>query len=461
MATATTHPVRLPPGPRLPSVVQAVAFLAARQAVVGALGRRYGGAFTVGLPVFGQTVVVGDPALVKDLFSTGIDLLGRPRHTFGEIIGPGSTWGLDGDEFLQRRRLLTPPLHGKRIRTYEHIIEEEVLREIATWPEGREFETLTPMRRMTLRSILRAVFGAKGSALGELCELIPSAVKIGSRICLLPKMVRRDVGPLSPGGRFLRYRRGIDAVIDSLIADTRADPAFEERSDVLALLLRARDENGDAMPDRHVREELLTLLMAGHESTSTTLAWAVERLRRYPRLLSRLTAEADAGGSQLRRATIWEVQRTRPVVDATLRRTKKRIRLGDWVIPDDTTLLINMRPANVENFPCPASFDPDRFLSTNAQRVTWFPFGGGVNRCLGAAFAHMEIDVTLRTLLCELNLVPTDAPGERGHDRGVTIAPRRGGLAVVYRRTANASLPRIDAASVRFVVPPVTAPVQQ
>ena len=149
--------------------------------------------------------------------------------------------------------------------------------------------------------------------------------------------MRRDLGRWSPWGRFLRYRRRFDAVVDSLIADARADPAFEERSDVLALLLQARYENGEPIPDRHIADELLTLVIAGHETTASTLAWAVERLRRHPRLLSRLTEEVDAGGSELRQATIWEVQRTRPVLDGTTRRTKKRIRLGDWVIPEDTT----------------------------------------------------------------------------------------------------------------------------
>ena len=158
---------------------RAVTFLTARQRVVAALSRRYGGAFTLNFPIFGRTVVVGDPILLKDLFSTGIELLGRPKHTFGDIIGPGSTWGLDGEEFMHRHRLLVPPLHGKRMKNYEHIIEEEVMREIANRPEGREFETLPPMRRITLRAILRAVFGAEGPALDKLCELIPSAVSHG------------------------------------------------------------------------------------------------------------------------------------------------------------------------------------------------------------------------------------------------------------------------------------------
>ena len=436
MATPTTQPVRLPPGPRVPKIVQGIAFSAAREEVVAALARRYGGAFTVNLPVFGRTVVIGDPILVKDLFSTGMDLLGRATHTFGAILGPGSTWGLDGDELLERRRLLAPPFHGKRMRRYEHIIEEEVMREVANWPEGREFDTLPSMLRITLNAILRAVFGAEGPALDELRELIPPAVKIASRIALLPPIVWRDLGPCSPGGRFLRYRRRVDLIIDSLIAEARADPAFEERSDVLTLLLRARYEDGEPIPDRHIVNELLTLLAAGHETTSASLAWAVERLRRHPSLLSRLTDEVDAGGSELRQATIWEVHRSRPVLEATLRRTQKQIRLGDWVIPRDTTVLISMQVANEQSFTDATSFDPNRF-GAHSTPVTWFPFGGGVNRCIGAAFANMEMDVTLRTLLREFRFAPTDAPGERRHNRGVMIAPRRGGRAAVYRRQSR------------------------
>ena len=167
----------------------------------------------------------------------------------------------------------------------------------------------------------------------------------------------------------------------------------------------------------------------------------MERLRRHPRLLSRLTEEVDAGGSELRQATIWEVQRTRPVLDGTTRRTKKRIRLGDWVIPQDTAMVISIRVAHAseESFPDAASFNPDRFVGAVPKPFAWIPFGGGVNRCIGAAFANMEMDVALRTLLRELRFAPTDARGERRHWRGMATAPGRGGRAVVYRRTAEAS----------------------
>jgi cytochrome P450 len=452
MAAATTEPVRLPPGPRLPKTVQGIAFLAATHGLFGALGRRYGSAFTVNLPVAGQAVVISDPILIKDVFSASSDLIERPTGSghLGEAFGPGSTFSLAGDELLARRKLVLPPFHGKRMRSYEHIIEEEVMREIANWPEGREFKTLQPMMHITLNAILRAVFGAEGPALDELRGLLPPMVALVGPFVLLPPILRSDLGPWSLGGRFLRYRRRFDAVIDSLIADARADPALEERSDVLALLLQARYDNGEPIPDRHIADELLTLVVSGHETTSSALAWTVERLRRHPSLLSRLTEEVDAGGSELRQTTIWEVLRIRSVLDGTTRRTKKRIRLGDWVLPENTQVILSIRVAHAseESFPDAASFNPDRFVGASAPKpIVWIPFGGGVNRCIGAAFANMEMDVTLRTLLRELRFAPTDAPGERRHWRGVATAPGRGGRAVVYRRTAEASSDA-DAASV-------------
>jgi cytochrome P450 len=442
MATATTEPVRLPPGPRGPKAVQGIALVLTQHAAMAALARRYGSAFTINLPVFGQTVVISDPVLLKDMFSTSRDLCGRPKNNLGEIMGPGSLFHLEGDELIARRKLLLPPFHGNRMRRYEHLIEKEVMRETANWPENREFATLVPMMRITLNAILRVVFGAEGSALEELRRLMMSGTKLGSRIALLPPVARRDFGRWSPGGRYLsQYRRPADAILDSLIADVRADPAIEERSDVLALLLQARDENGEPLPDRHLANELLTLLAAGYETTSTQLSWAVERLRRHPRLLPRLTDEVDAGGSELRQATIWEVQRTRPVLPAALRRTRTRFRLGDWVIPEDTTVWasIQLVHESEEHFRDAASFNPDRFAGAAPNPFTWVPWGGGIHRCVGAAFAHMEMDVVLRTLLREFRFAPTDAPDERRHNRGVAIAPGRGGRAVVYRRTANAS----------------------
>lgn len=375
---ATTDPVRLPPGPRLPKLVVGVGFLAARHQALAAIGRRYGSAFTVELPIFGNALVISDRALIKDLFTTNSDLVARASN-LGQVLGPGSTFSLDGTEHRERRKLLVPPFHGKRMAGYESIVEEEVLRECATWPEGEEFETLAPMMRITLNAILRTVFGARGETLDELRELLPPMVPLASRMAVLPKALRRDLGPWSPWGRVQRARRRYDAIIATLIAEARADPAFEDRTDILALLLQARYEDGSPISDGHVADELLTLLAAGHETTATTLAWAMERLRRHPRLLARLTAEIDAGGTELTQATVWEVQRTRPVIEATIRVTRERLRLGEWVVPAGHTVIasIGMSHESGQNFTDPETFNPDRFRGPTPTPTPGFRTAAG------------------------------------------------------------------------------------
>jgi cytochrome P450 len=417
--------------------------------VTRALNRHYGGPFTINLPVFGKIVVVSDHVLVKDVFSSSFDLIERPTKILGQAFGPGSTFSLVGKEHFERRKLVLPNFHGKRVKNYERIVEEEVMREIANWPEGREFETLEPMLRATLGAILRVVFGAEGAALDELRTVIPPLITLGSLMEWMPPIVRREYGRWSPASRLSGYRGRFNAVVDLLIASARADPALTRRSDVLALLLQARYEDGEPISDGHIADELLSLVAAGHETTASQLAWAVERLRRHPQLLSRLADEVDAGGSELRQATIYEVQRTRSVIAISLRTAKCQIRLGEWVLPAGTNVMVDFPLAHEseDNYVDPNTFNPDRFVGTTPPAFRWIPYGGGVNRCVGAAFAHMEMDITLRTLLREFRFAPTNAADERRNFRGVTIAPARGGRAVVYRRKTTRSGDR-DAVSV-------------
>lgn len=449
MAEKTTEPVLLPPVAPIPKPLAALLFLTARKATIGALGRRYGGAFSVRLPIVGHAVVLSDPALVKNLFTTNSDLVGRPNN-LGSVLGPGSTFSLQGAEHLRRRKLLVPPFHGRRMAGYESVVEEEVLREIATWPQGREFATQPSMMRITLNVVLRTVFGAQGAQFDELREVLPPLVAMGSRLAVLPLRARRDFGRLSPGGRYAAYRRRYDALIAQLIATARQAPDFAERSDVLSLLLAARYDDGQPISDAHIADELLTLLAAGHETTATTLAWAVERLRRHPDVLNRLVDEVDAGGSALTQAVVWEVQRTRSVVEGTGRIARARIKLGPWVIPEKHAVVVSFRLVHFseDNYAHPEVFDPDRFVGNPPDTALWVPYGGGVNRCVGAAFANMEMLVTLRTILREFEFVPTTAKGEPNHSRGVTTAAARGGRAVVYRRhTADsADAPTLAAA---------------
>lgn len=439
MGEATTDPVRLPSGPRIPKLIQGIGFVASRDKSIQAVGRRYGSEFTLNLPILGRTLVISDPALVKELFTTSSDLLVR-AGTLGDVLGPGSTFSLEGAPHRQRRKLLVPAFHGKRMQGYEHIIEEEVRRETAAWPDGEEFATLPSMMRITLNAILRAVFGAAGEAFDELRELLPPMVLQASRLAVLPPVARRDYGALSPWGRVELMRGRYQAIVSRLIAEARSDAGLAERNDVLAVMLQARYEDGSPIADDHVADELLTLLAAGHETTATTLAWAVERLRRHPRLLNRLVAEVDAGDSELLQATIYEVQRTRPVINATARRTTTRIRLGEWVIPEGHAIMVSISLAHAaeRSYPDAATFNPDRFIGNPPDSHAWVPFGGGIRRCIGAAFANMELMVTLRTLLREFEFGTTYAAGESAHSRGVATAPGGGGRVVVHRRGARA-----------------------
>ena len=435
-APATGPAPRIPPGPRYGNRLPGLAFAVNRRRVTQRMRRRYGPSFTLRLPAWGRTVFLSEPALVKQLFTTSPELIGSMEPNLGRVLGPSSFFNLDGEEHKRQRKLLLPPFHGRRVQSYEGIIEEETRRETAGWPEGEPFPTQESMMRITLNAILRAVFGAQGEQFEALRVLLPPMVALGSRLTLMPGS-EIDLGRFSPRGRFRAYRREFDAIIDRLIDAAEADPELDRRNDILALMLQARYDDGAAMDRRAVADQLLTLLAAGHETTATTLAWAVERLRRHPGILARLVAEADEGGSQLRRATVTEVQRTRPVVDLTGRRVQgDSLTLGEWVLPHGYTVMVAIGLIHEDDsvFPNAAAFDPDRFVGVNPDTYSWVPFGGGTRRCIGAAFAMMEMDVVLRTLLRDFEFETTEEPDEGWHSRGVAWAPQHGGLAVVHRR---------------------------
>ncbi|HEV3053084.1 MAG TPA: cytochrome P450, partial [Solirubrobacteraceae bacterium] len=322
----------LPPGPPVPKPVAAAAFLLWPHRVIGVAQRWYGDAFTVTLPIFGRSVIVSSPELVKQVFRAPPDVLafgvGSP---LGEVLGPGSLFSMDGDEHLRERRLILPAFHGERMKSYEGIIEQEARREMATWSEGEEFETLSSFMRITLGAILRAVFGAEGSDIDQLARVLPGLVTLGSKLSLFAPL-RRDLGPLSPGRRFRVLRARYDAIIERMIDARLVAGGLDERDDVMSLLMQANYDDGSSMSRTAIADELLTLLAAGHETTATSLAWAVERLRRHPWIERRLAAEADGGDANaLRVATIYELQRTRPVITATGRHVLQEFHLGEWV----------------------------------------------------------------------------------------------------------------------------------
>ncbi len=431
-----SRPVRLPPAPRIPRFVQGLCFSTSRKWTVAQIVRRYGDIFTMRLPVFGRTVIVADPALAKELFMANTEDVGNIQPNLSRVLGSGSVFALDGADHRSRRRLLTPPFHGKSIRNYEAIFIEETLRETASWPEGRPVETLEPMMRITLNAILRAVFGADGAHLDDLRRIIPPWVTLGSRLAVLPTP-SRIYGRFSPWGRLAAYRRDYDEVIGRLIDAVQADPNLDERDDVLALLLRSTYEDGSSMSRQDIGDELLTLLAAGHETTAATLGWVFERISRHPDVLDRLAAEADTDDNEYRQATILEVQRVRTVIDFAGRHVyAPTFQLGDWVIPRGYSIVvaINQMHQRAQEFPDPQRFDPQRYLGQRPPTFAHIPFGGGTRRCVGAAFANIEMDVVLRTVLRHFVIEPTTAPAEKTHSRGVAYTPADGGRIVVHRR---------------------------
>ncbi|WP_326949340.1 cytochrome P450 [Amycolatopsis sp. NBC_01307] len=432
MTTVTRPgPVTLPPGPAAPRAVQGAYALTSPLRGMRRLREKYGDAFTVNVPIFGHAVVISGAAEIKQLFMSGPDLVDNQEVNLGRVLGPRSLFALSGEEHRRQRKLLVPPFHGRRLAAYEKIVEEETVRELASWPEGRAFATLPSMMRITLNAILRAVFGAEGAEFAELRALLPPFVTLGSRLAVLPISKK---GRLNPWRRFERLRRDYDAIVDRLIAKARADERLDERDDVLALMLQSRYDDGAELSREEIADQLLTLLTAGHETTATTLAWAVERLRRHPGVLREL---AEATDSKLLDATILEVQRTRPVIDLTARQVKQDgFRLGRWTLPKGYVVLVSIALIHDDDtlFPHAATFDPHRFAGARPDLYQWIPFGGGTRRCIGAAFATMEMTVVLRTLLRDFTLEPTTEADERWHSRGVAFAPAKGGRAVVRRR---------------------------
>ena len=426
----------LPAGPRIPKALQGLMFALFRRQFVHQMSQRYGDVFSCHVPIYGPMVVVANSQLAKQVFTTSPDVLGNIQPNLSRLLGSGSVFALDRDDHRQRRRLLAPPFHGKSIKNYETIIEEETLREIANWPQGTLIATLPSTMRITLNAILRAVFGAEGAELDELRRIIPPWVTLGSRLATLPKPPT-SFARYTPWGKLTEWRARYDAIVDKLIDDEHDDPYFDDRNDVLALMLRSTYEDGTAMSREDIGDELLTLLAAGHETTASALAWTFERVSRHPDVLTALAAEADTDDNELRQATILETQRSRTVIDAVGRHVyAPAYELGEWSIPQDHTIIVSISRlhGDPELFPNPDVFDPQRFVGTKPPSFAWIPYGGGTRRCVGAVFANVEMDIVLRTVLRHFTIEPTDAPGERLHARGVAYTPKDGGKIVVRRR---------------------------
>jgi cytochrome P450 len=428
-----------PPRVRTPKPLQGVAFAFFRRRVMRSWIRRYGRVFGMNIPVFGRSVVVSDPAVVRAVCTAGNEELANVRPSLSNLFGPGSLFALDGIQHRDRRRLLAPAFRGHSMRDHEKVIEAETLREIATWPENREFRTLEPMNRIALNVILWVLFGADGgdgadgadsAGLAELRVIVPPYIESGSRVAFLPTS-RWGAGRWGPWARMAQFRNRFDRIVFRLIDRAESDPGLAERTDILALLVRAGISRED------ICDEVLTFIGAGHETTASALSWALERLRRHPGVLDDLVHEVDEGGSTLLRATILEVLRTRTVIDVAARRVEAaQVDLGGWRIPQGHTVFLRIADLheNPDVFPHAERFDPYRFAGDRAPGAGWLAFGGGSRRCVGADFAIAEMEIVLRAVLRHFRIHTDTAADEKSYFRGVAHTPKLGGLVVLSRR---------------------------
>ena len=427
-----------PPGPRAPAALQAIAYARNPLGFLAQCQRRYGDIFTVRFPYFGQIVYVARPDLVKAVFtgSPSVFHAGEANATVLEpALGPNSVLTLDDEPHMRQRKLLLPPFHGERVRRYGELIVAVTREEMESWPVGEPFAMRPHTQRITLAVILKAVFGVHDEDRRQRAEaLIDEFARRVGLITSFP-FLRRSLGRFSPWARFVRSREALDAFIYEEIALRRSEPGHEERDDVLSLLLGARDEEGEPMTDRELRDELVTVLGAGHETTATGLAWAVERLTRNPRVLERLRASLAAGEEDYMAATVKETLRARPVIVDVARKLKAPATIGEYELPAGTFVLPAIAALHYREdvFPQPERFRPERFLDGKADNYAWIPFGGGVRRCIGAAFADYEMRTILREFVERAELRPAEPVAEKVRVRNITLAPARGGRVVLER----------------------------
>lgn len=420
----------LPPGPRAPAIVNSARLVERPMPTLLGWHERYGDLFTVPLLVFGVGVYVCDPAAIRTLFTGDqTDLrAGEANAPLSPVLGDKSVLILDGPEHLRHRRLLLPPFGGAAVQGFRTVIRDVAEAEVARWRVGDELVMRDRMRTLTFEVIVRAVFGVTEPERIE--RLRASLLKLldMTALFLLPEPLRRDVGAWSPWGRFQRRLRAADALIYEEVERRRADPGLDERTDVLSLLLRARDEDGRPLSDRELRDELMTMLLAGHETTSTGLAFAFDLLPRNPRVLERLRDELAAGDDAYLDAVVSETLRLRPVLDGSERTLARPRTVGGFDLPAG----IRVYPAiavvhhREDLYPEPGAFRPERFLDGKVESYTWLPFGGGIRRCIGAALAQAEMAEVIRTVVERVDLRPTRAEPDPVVLRGVTLVPRHG-----------------------------------
>jgi cytochrome P450 len=439
----------LPPGPRWPALFQTFSFLRSGPAFFERAARRYGDLFTIRTLIFGTQVITSDPEIIKQVYTGDPDVLHGVGPGAGKILtGDSSVLVIDGAPHRRARRLLMPPFHGERMHAYAEAMRAITERVTSAWRVGEAFPLLPSFQRITLEVIVANVFGLPegprrdlfADKLGGLMNRLASAVGV---FYIIPAL-QRDLGPLYPWRRLKAQFDEHEALVYEEIAARRARRDAGPRDDILSLLLDARDEEGHGMPDREIRDQLVTLLAGGHETTASSLAWAFERILAHPEVHDRLLAEIDAAAAQGKTsaadlaqleyldATIKEVLRQRPSVPTVGRRLARPMVVRGHEIPagamvSPSIYLTHRRP---DLYPDPEVFRPERFLGKKTDPYTYFPFGGGPRRCVGAAFALQEMKVVVGTVLRKRRLRLAKPPPLRPSPRSLFLAPE-GGAEVV------------------------------
>ncbi len=436
----------LPAGPKAPAALQTAQLIGRPVSFFERCRRRFGETFSARFLGIGPIVFISDPPSLKRLFGADRQNTIAPGRNIvlAPLLGQRSLLLLEGDEHLHRRKLMLPPFHGERMRAYERVMAEATERELWSWPVGRPFSLHPRMQSITLEVILRAVFGVEDDERRE--DLRRNLVGILATT-QSPRAIGMTVDSLRRLPAYRRVRRMIAATDQILLAEIeerRADPDLASRDDILSLLAGARFEDGSAISDAELRDQLITLLMAGHETTATGLAWSFDLLFRAPDSLKRLRAEIAEGGHEYLDAVIEETLRVRPVVPWVGRKLSAAAELGGYELPAETIVMAGIYLAHTRQdlYPEPYAFRPERFLDVGPESSTdvapsrpdtysWIPFGGGTRRCIGAAFAQLEMRVVLRTVLGQAKLRPATHRPEPIVRRNVTLSPRNGTPAIL------------------------------
>nr|WP_090276513.1 cytochrome P450 [Mycolicibacterium komanii] len=419
----------LPPGPRLPSFAILLLMMRWWPQMVALCQRRYGNVFTLTNSVMGSMVYLADPADIKTVFAGDprIYHAGEANSMLVGLLGDSSVLVVDDEVHRERRRLMMAPFHRDAVARQAGVMAEIAAQNIAGWPVGRPFPAAPKMSEITLEVILRTVIGASDpDRLAALREVMPKLLNIGpwaSMAIAKPKLLKHRL--------WQRLRSNMDHADELLyaeIADRRADPDLESRTDALAMLVRAGVDDGAGMSDRELRDQLMTLLVAGHDTTATGLSWALERLTRHPSVLAKAVRAAESGDDDYLDAIAKETLRIRPVVPDVGRILTEPVEIAGHRLPAGVMVVpsITLVHDDADIYPDPDRFDPDRMVGATLSPTTWLPFGGGNRRCLGAGFAMVEMRVVLGEVLRRVELATTDSAGERQKLKHVIMTPHRG-----------------------------------